>query len=357
MRGRGWGSVPTGDALNQVRIDYRLRLGDHRIETFRFCLDGETFDLISEPVADPPKWTALAHHQCSHCPLQADQHPQCPLAVQMSRIAERFHDTRSIDKIELEVVTENRRVIQRLPIQNALASMLDLIVPICGCPKTAHLKPMARFHLPLASEEETVFRVTGMYLLSQYFLRQAAAGGSIEFRGLVDIYADLHIVNAGMAKRMYGISQSDSLKNAVTLIDMYSMLVPALLENQLSELRRFFEAYLPEVVNEPAATNYLELAKAFNLEVVPLEPQASEAADDGLPGWLRDLAARQEQETAAQHRNDERIQDEARRKQVAEDIIRKSGLSLELEQIEEAPGDGDDSPDCATHIVYPGRDG
>jgi hypothetical protein len=34
------------------------------------------------------------------------------------------------------------------------------------------VKPMARFHLPLASEEETIYRATTMYLLAQYFLRE-----------------------------------------------------------------------------------------------------------------------------------------------------------------------------------------
>ncbi|MBK8676205.1 MAG: hypothetical protein IPN27_07420 [Cellvibrionales bacterium] len=84
-------------------------------------------------------------------------------------VIERFHATRSIDEVKLEVVTEERTVVQTTALQRVLSSMLGLISPTCGCPKTAYMRPMARFHCPYLPEEETVFRVAGMYLVAQYF--------------------------------------------------------------------------------------------------------------------------------------------------------------------------------------------
>ena len=201
--------------MDSVNIEYRIKLSEKRTECFNFELDGKTFDLKGDGLPNPPEWTRLSFRQCPHCPLKEDRHPHCPLAVQLHDIVNRFHDTRSIDKVELEVVTEERRVIQTLDIQRAIASILDLIVPICGCPKTACMKPLARFHLPLASEEETVFRVTGMYLLARYFLSHGAGGARIELGGLTGIYEGLHDLNKAVARRLRDVTRSDSLKNAL----------------------------------------------------------------------------------------------------------------------------------------------
>ena len=280
--------------MNSVHIIYRIKLNELAPEVFDFRLAETTFDLISEDVSDPPPWTRLEYRQCSHCPLSREEHSHCPLALQLHSIVDRFHDTRSIDEVEVEVITEERHVKQRTPLQRVIASMLDLVYPICGCPKTAFMKPLARFHLPLCSEEETVFRVTGMYLLAQYFLsRTPSRKGRIEFDGLTDIYHDLHILNTAVASRLQSATQSDSSKNAITLLDMYSTLVPLLLEDELVEMRGFFQAYLPNDVAAPQVmTNYLEKAKAFsldldNLKLAPIEDEADNQPDD-IPEWLKE---------------------------------------------------------------------
>ena len=278
--------------MNSVDIIYRVKLSQDRLETFNFRLDEETFDLIGDKVPDPPKWTELEYSQCAHCPLSTEEHTHCPLALQMHSIVDRFHDTRSIDEVIVEVVTDERRVRQKTGLQRVVASMLDLIYPICGCPKTAFMKPLARFHLPLCSEEETIFRVTGMYLLAQYFLSRSASGqGRIEFDGLTDIYNELHTLNTAVARRLQSATSSDSTKNAITLMDMYSTLVPLLLEDELIEMRGFFQAYLPEDGEKPQAmTNYLEKAKAFSLDLdnLKLTPTEEEASHDEMPDWLKE---------------------------------------------------------------------
>lgn len=278
--------------MNSVDIIYRIKLDKEKTETFKFQLNEETFDLIGEEAADPPPWTRLDYRQCAHCPLSLEEHSHCPLALQIHNIVDRFHDTRSIDEVDVLVVTEERRIAQRTALQRVIASMLDLIYPICGCPKTAFMKPLARFHLPLCSEEETVFRVTGMYLLSQFFLSKTPSReGRIEFDGLTDIYNDLHILNAAVASRLQSATSSDSSKNAIALMDMYSTLVPLLLEDELIEMRGFFQAYLPEGSEQPTLlTNYIEKAKAYsldfdNLEISPIE---DEKAHSDVPEWLKE---------------------------------------------------------------------
>ena len=306
--------------MEPVRINYLIRLGEGRTETFEFALNATSFDLIAREIPAPPDWAKLDHMQCPHCPLRPAETLHCPLALQLYDIVERFQDTTSIDEVEVEVVTQERRVIRTLAIQEAIASMLDLIWPICGCPKTAHMKVLARFHLPLASEEETVFRVTGMYLLAQYFLSHISTNARIEFDGLTKIYEDFHELNTAVARRLTGATNSDSVKNAITLIDMYSMLVPALLEDQLAEMRGFFNAYLPEGSQEAATTDYLKKAKAFRMDLAlaPLEStvEKGEAEEDH----------------------------EQRKKKAIEDILSRSSLNLELVPMEDEEAEAQKEP-------------
>lgn len=259
--------------METVDISYRITLNKDTTEVFDFTLDGSTFDLLDDTPDNPPEWTRLEYRQCSHCPLDKQEHPHCPVALQLFRVVERFHDTRSIDDVDLEVITEERRVAQTTALQRALASMLGLLFPTCGCPKTAYMKPLARFHLPLASEEETVFHVSGMYLLAQFFVHQKSQKNP--FDGLATLYDDMHLLNKAVASRVQTATTSDSLKNAITLLDMYSTLIPMLIEDELVEMRRFFAAYLPDdpgaSERKAAMNSYLERAKAFTLELLPIE--------------------------------------------------------------------------------------
>lgn len=313
--------------MEPIRISYHIGLSDDVTEVFDFDLDGQTFQLITEPVENPPNWTELAFKQCSNCPLKAEEHSHCPMALQLYKVVDRLHGTKSIDEVRLEVVTEERTISQTIALQRALSSMLGLIFPTCGCPKTAYMRPMARFHLPLATEEETVYRVAGMYLLAQYFLTNNGKKGQFAFDGLIAIYEDSHVLNRAIASRLQFATKSDSIKNAITLLDMYSSLVPMLLEDQLAEIRGVFEAYLPNDEPVVESKNYLEKARAYSLEMEHGELALAPVADDKgeLPDWLRAVT---QQDSA---KSDEKPS-------AVDSILSKSSLSLSLEPV------GDEKP-------------
>jgi hypothetical protein len=316
--------------MDTVDIVYRLTFKkSKRVEEFNFALDEKTFELVDKQVDNPPAWTELAYRQCPHCPLKPEDSPHCPMALQIHKIVDRLHDTKSIDEVEMEVVTDDRTVIATTAIQHALSSMLGLITPISGCPKTAYMRPLARFHVPMSSEEETVFRVAGMYLLAQYFLTHNGSSGKFAFDGLIQIYEDMHDLNKAVASRLQMATSSDSMKNAITLIDMYSTLIPMLLEDQLVEIRSFFSAYLPVGESEPVAPtqSLLEKARTFvsdmdasNLSLLPVEG----VGEDDRPAWLRASEEGQKSGESA-----------AGGPSAIDEILSKSSLSLSLEM--EAP--------------------
>jgi hypothetical protein len=298
--------------MESANVTYRIRLGDGRTEQFDYEMDAETFEILSPPPPGKlPAWTELGFKQCSNCPLKAEDATHCPMAVQLHRIVDRFHTTRSIDEVTVEVITEQRMVTKTTALQNAISSMLGLVFPISGCPRTAGMKPLARFHVPLASEEETVFNVAGMYLLAQYFVNLKNRNGLLSFDGLIRMYGDLHIVNKSVASRLQAVTTSDSVKNAITLLDMYSSLIPMLLQDQLVEIRRFFNAYLPDDEIVAPTSNYLEQAKAFRILPTPEEAEQDAEAraiavlraekeeqlrkeHQGMPDWLKQSLVREE---------------------------------------------------------------
>lgn len=275
-----------------TKITYLIIINEKRVEAFDFALDADDLLIKTNAQVELPEWTKLEFQQCSHCPLNKEEHEYCPVAAQLAGIIGHFEGTSSIDTIKMEVFTEERRVVQTTPLQSAIASMLELVFPACGCPKTELLRPLSHFHLPLASEEETVFRVTSMYLLGQYFVNTTNNKGRIDFTGLIDAYNDLNVLNRAVASRIKNVTTSDSVKNAIALLDMYSNLVPLLVEDQLVEMRGFFKAFLPEEEGEQSEVTteyvkkntYLESFKAASLALEPLDEEK-----EGKPDWLTGL--------------------------------------------------------------------
>ena len=101
----------------------------------------------------------------------------------MSSVIDGFTDLVSYDKVRVTVESEERSVVATLSAQQALASLMGLIMASSGCPRTAVFRPMARFHLPFSSESETAYRVAAMYLLAQHFV--ARDGGKPDLAPMI----------------------------------------------------------------------------------------------------------------------------------------------------------------------------
>ena len=73
----------------------------------------------------------------------------------------------SFDTVGVTVLQSERTVYVETTAQQAMSSVLGLIMATAGCPWTDRLRPMARFHLPFANEAETLYRSVSMFLLSR----------------------------------------------------------------------------------------------------------------------------------------------------------------------------------------------
>ena len=214
-------------------------------EYFILQLDAETLELqlTDDESQFLPTWARLDVHQCPNCPLTVKTHPYCPLTVNIANIVKRFDHMASYDEIHLKVTTKERVISQDTTLQRGIGSLIGLVIPTCGCPHTAFLRPMARFHLPLATEEETIYRTTSMYLLAQYFKIKDGNEADFDLKNLVIAYQNIHIVNAAITKRLQSSNKTDSTINGVILLDLFAKALPFVIEDSLEEIRYLFEPY------------------------------------------------------------------------------------------------------------------
>ena len=229
-----------------LSIRYRFTMPDGAEEVFNVQLDPRSLEPVGRPTESPPEWTALDFHQCPHCPFSVASHAHCPLAAALVDLVERCGRLISYDRIHVEVITAERRVSQDTTAQIGLSSLMGLLIATSGCPHTAFFKPMARFHLPLATEQETIYRATSTYLLGQYFAARDGRPADLELHGLAEVYRSIETVNAFVARRLRGAIETDSASNALILLDMYAKALPYVIENSVEELRDLFAALLAD---------------------------------------------------------------------------------------------------------------
>lgn len=228
-----------------MQVRYRFLREDAPERIFTVTLDDVRLETTTPPPETLPAWAALGFHQCSHCPLPVAQHPHCPLAARLSLVVGELGDVLSHDRVQVVVETGEREIRTTTTAQRAASALLGLITATSGCPHTVYLKPMARFHLPFASEEETIYRAISMYLLARFF--QQGEGQAADFRldGLTTIYRNLQVVNAAMAQRLRSaLREGDAAVNAIILLDLFAKALPAVIADSVDEVRYLFSDYL-----------------------------------------------------------------------------------------------------------------
>lgn len=204
-------------------------------EEIRLEFEPEHFLLKVRPET-PPAWAALDFDKCSHCPLSSDDHPTCPFAHALSGYVDSFGHLVSHEELEIEVITPSRRIMAHRPLQSGIASMLGLIGATSGCPTLAFYRPMARFHLPFAEEDETVFRVVALYLM-----RSLMDDASSDFARLNDVMAEVGNVNQSMAARIRDGFDKDAMVNAIVILDCFALTVPMAIESRFDGMTRIFK--------------------------------------------------------------------------------------------------------------------
>ena len=224
-----------------IYIQYRLRTNDGREMVFRLRFDPKTFEMVESTPTNPPAWTALEFHQCSHCPLSKETHKHCPAALRIAPMLQTCEPLDAFTPVHVEVQLPERNVVAHKPLQKALASLLGLVMATSGCPHTAALRPMAHFHLPFSTDDETLQRVTSMYLLAQHFKMKEGLDADLELEGLVELYRRLQTVNETMINRLKAAGIKPAMAQSIIPLDLLSHSMPLNIRISLERIRTAFE--------------------------------------------------------------------------------------------------------------------
>ena len=233
--------VMAGDgtgAGQEIEVSYHISCGD-KAQDYALRLDKQTGRLLNPVPTEPSAWTRLDVQQCTNCPLSTAEHSHCPLAVQLAQVVADWGDVFSYEEVSYEVVTAEHRFSGATSAQKILSALLGLVMATSDCPHMFFLRPLARFHLPLGSAEETAFRMVSAYLLGQH-LAGVEAGRAEDFNGLIEHYAAIQTVNKCLAKRVAESSGEDAAVNAVVLLDLLAHMVPFFASETLESLRPLF---------------------------------------------------------------------------------------------------------------------
>jgi hypothetical protein len=227
-----------------ITITYTYTFSDKTRKKFTMALDRGTLGLMLKRKPEPPVWAVLSHKKCEICPLNEEEHLYCPVALNFSDIVENFKDMVSYETVKVRVTTAERVYSKATTIQQGLSPLIGIIMTTSGCPVMDYLKPMVRFHLPFASLDETVFRMSAMYLIAQYFQKQDGATPAWSLDELSEIYARVGIVNRDIALRLRDAAKKDANVNALVNLDCFAQMVPIAAEEILGEIKAYFSAYL-----------------------------------------------------------------------------------------------------------------
>jgi hypothetical protein len=223
-----------------IRVAYDFIFPDGTETSYAVELDPATLALVPRGAEPPPDWTRLERHQCGHCPLKAHEHPHCPVAVNLSALVEFFKDKASFAEATVRVRTEERTYLKTVPLQQGIFGIFGLIMATSACPYMDFLKPMARFHLPFSTPEETIVRSVSMYLLRQYFVAKRGGQPDLDLQQLETHYENIGKVNDGMLARIKAVAEKDADINALIVLHSFARLLAMAMSKDLSRIEPLF---------------------------------------------------------------------------------------------------------------------
>ena len=102
------------------------------------------------------------------------------------------------------------------------------------------LRPMARFHLPFATLEETIIRSTSFYLLGQYFEHKRDNTADLDLSRLDEHYDRIRMVDEGILERITSLTEKDAGKSAFVTLNSLAQLISMEIDERLNTVEYLF---------------------------------------------------------------------------------------------------------------------
>lgn len=230
-------SLPSG---SKIELVYVISIDEQHSFRYEFADKCNRLQLEIKDRDCGEPWAELDYRQCPGCTLKRTEHLYCPIAFNLGDLLKDWKDVVSFTQVELSVDTPNRSIRAKTTAQKALSSLFGLIMATSDCPHTQFFRPMAQFHLPLATSKETSFRAISTYLLTQFFRKQAGENVDFNLSGLSKIYENIHELNISVKKRLEDAVEFDAALNAVTVLDIFTITSTNFLDDEIENLKPLF---------------------------------------------------------------------------------------------------------------------
>ncbi len=202
-----------------LRFTYIFEFSDVPEIKYELIIDSGSLRLSNEKEGTPPAWTRLEYKRCACCTLEKDRHRFCPIALNLVDLIETFKDVSSYSDCKVTCVTAERAYSKNTSAMEGLTSIFGVIMATSDCPVMSFFRPMARFHLPFSTIEETMVRVTSFYMLQQFLKARAGLEADpSDLRPLEAQYKKVEQVNQGLLARIEGQARQDADKNAIVTL-------------------------------------------------------------------------------------------------------------------------------------------
>lgn len=211
-----------------------------------FLVDSES-DTSNQVVEGPiPQWLKLENHKCDVCTLPEKSRETCPAALAIKPVLEEFARYRSYETVKVSAISRGVTMSTTVQMQVAIQSLVGLLLALSSCPVMTQLRPMAYFHLPFGGQEHVSFRFLGMHLIAQYLRYDAGLKPDWKLEKLLDLFKDIHRVNARLADRIRATTDQDATVNSLIILDALADQAALNVETHLDELKPLFAAYLQD---------------------------------------------------------------------------------------------------------------
>ncbi len=221
-------------------IEYTFKMDDGKTLNYHVKFDRPREKQLS--VEDYPAWTQLEFHKCPNCPLSVDQYSHCPAAIDAEEIVMGFNEVLSCKAAEILVRSPEREYSKHTDAQTGLRALIGFVMASSACPILSTMRGMAYFHLPFASMDEAVFRITSSYLLREYYqYKKKGKTPDFEFDGLKQHFQEMQTLNFHFLERIRAGCEADSNLNVLATLFTISSMLSLSLERHLKELEYLFD--------------------------------------------------------------------------------------------------------------------
>lgn len=222
----------------EMFIEYEFTMNDGNTINYKINFSRSRPNLLDQ--SEYPNWTELGFKQCGNCPLDSQKHSHCPAAIDAKEIILGFKEILSCAITEVRVTTPEREYFKRCDAQTGLRALIGFVMATSSCPILSKMRGMAHYHLPFASINEIVFRVTSSYLLSQYYVHQEGGKADLDLIGLKQHYKDMQTLNYDFLQRIRAASEADSNLDVLSTLFSISSMLSVNLEQHLQQLKPLF---------------------------------------------------------------------------------------------------------------------